>query len=125
MVKTTPFNIFGHPNLTFSLLKAIPEPKRCPLLLKVPIVAKKVPIVGLAGFSKSNSVFNPSHAFWLTASIQILPREANFLRRQFAKRTAFFKKRENKIKLLNKAKPPVSSTPNTPRVDTEEGKVTW
>ena len=73
MVKMTPFNIFGHPNLTFSLLKAIPEPKRCPLLLKVPIVAKKVPIVGVAGFSKSNSVFNPSHAFWLTASIQILP----------------------------------------------------
>ena len=27
MVKTTPFNIFGHPNLTFSLLKAIIEPK--------------------------------------------------------------------------------------------------
>ena len=27
MVKTTPFNIFGHPNLTFSLLKAILEPK--------------------------------------------------------------------------------------------------
>ena len=27
MVKMTPFNIFGHPNLTFSLLKAILEPK--------------------------------------------------------------------------------------------------
>ena len=45
---------------------------------------------------------------------------ANFLRRQFAKRTAFFKKREKKRKFPNEAKPPVSSTPNTQRVDTEE-----
>lgn len=75
---------------------------------KVPLVAKKLPQVGWAGFSKSNSVFNPSRVAWLTASIQILSRAANFLTRQFAKRTAFLRKREEK-KVLQ-AKPPIVST---------------
>ena len=43
MVKTTPFNIFGHPNLTFSLLKAILEPKKCPKLPICPKLQKRCP----------------------------------------------------------------------------------
>ena len=45
-------------------------PKVSPCWQKCHRVGKNVSIVGFASFSKSNTVFNPTHAFWLTAFIQ-------------------------------------------------------
>ena len=107
MVKTTPFNFFDHPILKRDFSRLCLSLK-WGMLIKVGKVAKMMGKVGSASFSKSNSLFNPSHAFWLTASIQILSWSANFLTMQFAKRTAFLRKREEK-KVLQ-AKPPIVST---------------
>ena len=73
MVKTTPFNFFDHPILKRDFSRLCLSLK-WGMLIKVGKVAKMMGKVGSASFSKSNSLFNPSHAFWLTASIQILSR---------------------------------------------------
>ena len=74
MVKTTPFNFFDHPILKRDFSRLCLSLK-WGMLIKVGKVAKMMGKVGSASFSKSNSLFNPSHAFWLTASIQILSRK--------------------------------------------------
>ena len=96
MVKTIPFNFFDHPILKRDFSRLCLSLK-WGMLIKVGKVAKMMGKVGSASFSKSNSLFNPSHAFWLTASIQILSTSmGKFFNKAVREANCFFKKKRRK-----------------------------